>query len=115
MFEGKAVTLQALLEAVDHSQGQQPETYRGKAFNPRLAVEPVQLEAKFTPKAKLLYTSYSSRADLAHLDDLCSSEHVHTLILYHPFKTEDEMALLHDFGSTLQRLIQPSHRLLNKT
>lgn len=40
---------------------------------------------------------------------------MYSLILYHPLKTEDEMALLHDFGSPLQRQIQPSHRLLNKT
>lgn len=41
--EGKAVTLQALLEAADHSQGQLPDVYGGKAFNLGRAVVPVQL------------------------------------------------------------------------
>ncbi len=66
--EGKAVTMQALLEAADHSQGQHPDVFEGKAFNLGRAVVPVQLEPKFTLKARLFYTSYSSRADLAHLD-----------------------------------------------
>lgn len=56
VFEGKAVTLQALLESTDHSQGQQPYVYGGKAFEPGRAVVPVQIQAKFTLKARL-YTS----------------------------------------------------------
>lgn len=109
-FEGKAVTLQALLEAAKHGQGQQPDVCGEKRFlNPGRAVVQVQLQAKFTQKA-----SYNGTADLAHLD--CrTSMFLYTLTLYHPLKIEDEMGLLHDFGSTLQRLVQPSHRLLNKT
>lgn len=68
VFEGKAVTLQALLEATDHSQGQQPDVFGGKAFSLGQAVVPVQLQAKFTLKARLMYASYSRKADLAHLD-----------------------------------------------
>lgn len=105
-FEGKAVTLQALLEAANHNQGQQPDVCGEKRFlNPGRAVVQVQLQAKFTQKAT---------ADLAHLDRRMLM-FLYTLTLYHPLKTEDEMGLLHDFGSTLQRLVQPSHRLLNKT
>ena len=42
--EGKAVTLQALLEAnADHSQGLQPVYGEKRAFNPGQAAVPVQL------------------------------------------------------------------------
>lgn len=63
--EGEAVTLQALLEDTDHSQGRQPDIYGGVAFNTGWAV---RLEGIFTLKAVLLYTSQSSGAALAHLD-----------------------------------------------
>lgn len=58
--EGKAVALQALLEAGDRSQGQQADVCRGKAFKPGRALVPVQLKAKFTLKVSLLYTSYAA-------------------------------------------------------
>lgn len=107
-FEGKAVTLQERLEDPDCSQGQQWEIYRGKAFNLGRAGLQAKLEAKYTLKAQLLYASFRSRADLAHLDSLkaCVALSMYTLILYHPLKAEDEMGLLHDFGSTLQRHTQ---------
>lgn len=40
---------------------------------------------------------------------------MYTPTLYFPLKTENEMGLVHDFGSTHQRKIQPSHRPMNKT
>lgn len=85
VFEGKAVALRALLEATDHSQGQQPDVYGGKAFKSGQAVVPVQLWAKFTLKAGRVYTS-CSRADYQTrptwtVGGLCSSEHVHTYIV----------------------------------
>lgn len=43
MFEGKAVTLQALLKAAGHSQGQQPDVYGAKGFFNPVQVVPVQL------------------------------------------------------------------------
>lgn len=50
-LEGKAVTLQVLVEDPDCSQGQQWEVYSGKAFNLGRAGLQVKLDAKYTLKA----------------------------------------------------------------
>lgn len=107
MFEGKVAALQAQLDY--HSQRQKPDVYgRG--------VVSVQLQAKFTQKKRLLYLiQLQSRPGPPGLSEAYFPLSMNTPTLCHPFKTEDEMGLVHDFSSTFQRQIQSSHRLLNKT
>lgn len=113
--EGKAVTLQALLQTGCRPQPRTATRYLQREghltqFRQRFQYN-YWLNLPRSPSYFALHTAAGQTWPTWAVRGLS----MYPLILYHPLKTEDEMGLLHDFGRTLQRQIQPSHRLLNKT